>query len=85
VVEEKEETEVVSVPTLPSGEPVVEPAESDPAELEDDALPVTGGAFPKEPEPVIADLVAAELEVAPEPIEAVTVVFSAESCAFIHS
>jgi len=86
-VVEKEETEVASVPVPPSDEPVVEPAESNPAEPAGDAPPVTEGAFPKEPEPTSAEPVVADFitaEVAPEPTEAVTVVLSAEICAFVY-
>ena len=87
VTEGKDEPEGVFTPGPSSDEPVVEPAESKPTELADDALPVGGDASSREPEPtpvesVIADLDAAkevephaaELEVAPEPIETVTVV-----------
>ena len=78
----------VSAPT--SDEPTAKPAESKPTELADNVPPVTEDDFPKEPEPtpavpVIVDLDAAkevephaaELEVAPEPIETVTVVLRA--------
>lgn len=75
----------MSVPAPTSDEPAAEPAESKPVELADDVPPVTEDDFPKEPEPVIVDLDAAkevephaaELEVAPEPIETVTVVLRA--------
>lgn len=91
-----EETEVVFTPTLPPHELVVEPIESKPAELADDAPPVTEDALEPEPiptEPIIIDLDkaktvephAGELEVAPEPIEIATVVLSAALCASIHN
>ena len=75
-----------------SNEPVAEPAWSKPVETADDITPVTEDAFPEEPELVIADLDAAkevephaaELEVAPEPIEIVTVVLGTAFCVLIR-
>jgi hypothetical protein len=87
----------VSVPAPMSNEPVVEPTESKPAELASDVPPIAENAFPTEPESTTAELViadleaakeaephAAELEVAPEPIEVVIVVLSAACCVFIR-
>lgn len=67
---------------LTEDETVAEPVESKPAELEDDVPPIIEESGPTPAEPVIVDLSAAkevephaaELEVAPEPIETVTVV-----------
>lgn len=80
----------MSVPTPTSDEPAAEPAESKPAELADGPSSVPENNLPKEPEPTSAEPVivdldaakevelhAAELEVAPEPIETVTVVLRA--------
>ena len=91
-VEEKEETEIVIVPPPLSSEPIVEPTE-----LAGGAPPVAENDSPNKPkttpaEPVIADLDsakeveshAAELEVAPEPIETVTAVLGAALCAFFR-
>ena len=76
---------------------MIEPAEPKPTELADDIPPITEEASPKEPEPTPAELAivdldaakeveshAAELEVAPEPIETVTVVLSAAYYVFIR-
>lgn len=90
---EKKATEVGSLPTPPSDEPVAEPAESRPVEL---VHPVAEGPFPKESEPtptepVIANLDAAkeveshaaELEIAPEPMQTVISVLGFARCGFI--
>lgn len=79
-------------PSPISNEPAAEPAWLKPVEIIGDVPPVTEDAFPEEPGLVIADLNAAkevephaaELEVAPEPIEIVTMVLSvAFVCLFV--
>ena len=87
MAEGKDVLEGVSTPAPPLDEPVFEPAESKPTELADDVPPFDEGAFSRAPEPttaepIIADLDAAkevephaaELEIAPDPIETIAVV-----------
>ena len=89
--------EGVLVPALTSDEPVVRPAESKPTELADDVPPVGGDTFSREPEPTPAEPViagldaakevephAAELEVAPDSIETVTVVPGIALCVLVR-
>ena len=71
-------------------EPVVEVIESNPVGLSDGVPPVTDGTSESEPDIAYLDAAkeveprAAELEVAPKPIETVTVVLSAALCVSIH-
>ena len=87
----KDELENASAAVPPLDEPVLELAESKPAELADGVPSFDEGAF-SHAEPVIADLDAAkevephaaELEVAPDPIETVTVVDGIGRRVLIH-
>lgn len=87
----------MSIPAPTSDALVAEPVESNPTELAGDIPSVTEDALPGESEPTPAELViadlgtakgvephAAELDVAPEPIETVTVVLSTACCVFIR-
>lgn len=86
-MEGKDKLEDASTPAPPLDEPVLEPVESKPAEPADDVPPFDEDAFsgvpePTPAEPVITDLDAAkevephaaDLEVAPDPIETVIAV-----------
>lgn len=90
MTEGKDELDNTSTPAPPLDEPVLKPAG-----LADDAPPFDEDALPRAPEqtpvePVIADLDAAkevephaaELEVAPDPIETVSVVGTSSPCLF---